>query len=193
MDNRQNGMMTKVWGPPGWFFLHIITFGYPDKITSENADRVKYYADLFNSIGHTLPCKYCRNSYNEYIKELPVENFLDSRESLIKWLYIIHNKVNDKLGVPECDRPTLEEVKDKYEQYRAKCSKTTEFERQQMLSKGCIIPEDGVKKKCLISVVKESEYFEEKFESPCYFILILLYILVITLIIYNLLKALNIL
>ena len=24
--NIDNGMMTKVWGPPGWLFLHCITF-----------------------------------------------------------------------------------------------------------------------------------------------------------------------
>ena len=27
--NADNGMMTKVWGPPGWLFLHCVTFGYP--------------------------------------------------------------------------------------------------------------------------------------------------------------------
>ena len=25
--NVDNGMMTKVWGPAGWLFLHCITFG----------------------------------------------------------------------------------------------------------------------------------------------------------------------
>ena len=25
-------MMTKVWGPPGWFFLHCVTFGFPERI-----------------------------------------------------------------------------------------------------------------------------------------------------------------
>ena len=24
-----NGMMTNVWGPAGWVFLHSVTFGYP--------------------------------------------------------------------------------------------------------------------------------------------------------------------
>ena len=94
-DNKQNGMMTKVWGPPGWFFLHSVTFGYPDEINPENVDRVRHYANFFNSLGHVLPCKYCRNSYNEYISELPVENFLNSRKDLTLWLYLIHNKVND--------------------------------------------------------------------------------------------------
>ena len=25
--NVDNGMMTKVWGPTGWLFLHCVTFG----------------------------------------------------------------------------------------------------------------------------------------------------------------------
>ena len=27
--NAKNGLMTKVWGPAGWLFLHCVTFGYP--------------------------------------------------------------------------------------------------------------------------------------------------------------------
>lgn len=192
MNNKQNGMMTKIWGPPGWFFLHVITFGYPDEINLENKDRIIHYANFFNSLGHVLPCKYCRNSYNEYIKEYPVESFLESREALTRWLYIIHNKVNDKLGIPECDRPSFEEVKSKYEQYRAKCKQTSDKERDERLIKGCTVPEKGVKKKCLINVVNDTEHFTDNPE--CNFtLLIILYLLAIILCIYNILKAINIL
>ena len=40
--NVDNGMMTKVWGPTGWLFLHCVTFGYP------------YVINLFKS----RPCQY---------------------------------------------------------------------------------------------------------------------------------------
>lgn len=165
LDNKQNGIMTKVWGPPGWFFLHAVTFGYPYEINSENIDRVRHYANFFNSLGHVLPCKYCRNSYNEYLSELPVENFLKSRKDLTLWLYLIHNKVNDKLGVAECDRPSFEEVENKYEQYRASCKQTTDKERSDRLIKGCTVPENGKKKKCLVSIVNDVETFENSTPS----------------------------
>ena len=29
MNNKDNGIMTKIWGQPGWLFLHSITIGYP--------------------------------------------------------------------------------------------------------------------------------------------------------------------
>lgn len=192
MGDKENGMMTKIWGPPGWFFLHIVSFGYPYEITSENSHRIREYAKFFNSLGHILPCKYCRNSYNEYIKEYPVEKFLNSRESLTKWLYIIHNRVNDKLGVPECDRPSFEEVKKKYEQYRAKCKQTTNKEREERLIKGCTIPENGIKKRCLINIVNDTEHFTDNCDYNFYIIFIL-YIIAIILILFNVLKALNIL
>lgn len=181
-DNKQNGMMTKVWGPPGWFFLHSVTFGYPDEINPENVDRVRHYANFFNSLGHILPCKYCRNSYNEYISELPVENFLNSRKDLTLWLYLIHNKVNDKLGIPACDRPSFEEVEKKYEQYRAKCKQTTDKERSDRLIKGCVVPENGKKKKCLVSIVNDVETFEDSSPSlllNCSLILIIIFLFIL--------------
>ena len=33
--NLDNGLMTRLWGPSGWLFLHCITFGYPYKIDPE--------------------------------------------------------------------------------------------------------------------------------------------------------------
>ena len=59
-------MMTNVWGPPGWVFLHCITIGYPIKIDPKNKEHIsrkKHTMNFFNSLGHVLPCKYCRESY----------------------------------------------------------------------------------------------------------------------------------
>lgn len=38
--NIDNGMMTKIWGPPGWLFLHCITFGYPYVINMNKKEHV---------------------------------------------------------------------------------------------------------------------------------------------------------
>jgi hypothetical protein len=151
----KNGMMTKVWGPAGWFFLHSVTFGFPHEITEENKTRRRDYINFFNSLGNVLPCKYCRESWNNFMKDLPIEEHVESRETITKWLYDMHNKVNYKLGVPDCDIPTFEEVVNRFEQYRAKCKQTTEKERQEKLVKGCTIPQNGIKQRCVINVVKE--------------------------------------
>ena len=34
--NSGDGMLTSVWGPVFWFFLHTMSFNYPVKPTEEN-------------------------------------------------------------------------------------------------------------------------------------------------------------
>lgn len=155
--NIENGMTTKTWGPPGWFFLHSVAFGYPYKIdmTNEKHKHKKHqYSTFFRYIGTVLPCKYCRESYMDFIRLNPVENNLDTREQLCKWLFDIHNLVNDKLGVAEDCRPTFKEHQQRFEQYRAKCKKTTDDERENNIAKGCITPATGKKNKCIIKIVE---------------------------------------
>jgi hypothetical protein len=153
------GMQTKVWGPAGWVFLHSIAQNYPWK--PNNTQKKNYYS-FFRQVGNVLPCKYCRESYKEFIKEPGTElnnRILESRKSLIKWLYLIHNKVNKKLGVK--DIPTLKEVFDRYESYRSKCNKTKKGTNTNVLrtpQKGCVDPLKGYRKKCVIRIENINEF-----------------------------------
>jgi hypothetical protein len=149
------GMMTNVWGPPGWIFLHCITMGYPYKINTNNKQhlfRKKHTKDFFNSLGHVLPCKYCRESYLEYVSQNPIDKHLNTRKELAKWFYNIHNKVNQKLGVPKCDIPSFTEFYQKYETYLAKCKRTTDKDKKKRKEKGCVRPKDGVPKRTHIKI-----------------------------------------
>ena len=155
--NVDNGMMTKVWGPPGWLFLNCVSFGYPYKINNSNPlhkNKKQDYKNFFYFLGKVMPCKYCRDSYMDFIKENPIDNSLNSRNDLTKWLYNIHNKINNKLGVPECNIPNFNIVKDIYESYRAKCKKTTKDERENNLAKGCVTPADGTARKCFLKIIE---------------------------------------
>lgn len=155
VGSNNNGMMTSIWGPPGWFFMHTIAQNYPEKITNENKDIMVNYKIFFENIGAVLPCKYCRESYLNYIKIFPIDNFLYSRKLITRWLYTIHNLVNNKLGVPKCNIPTYSSVYNKYESYRAECKQTTVEDRLENLSLGCTTPANGTRKKCLISVIDD--------------------------------------
>ncbi len=115
-------MDTRSWGPHGWFFLHTITFNYPEKNPSKEIQ--SKYRQLFNNLEFTLPCKYCRESYKKFIKELPIDDYLGNRAKLTKWLFKIHNKVNKKLrdqGEPIPPDPSFAFVCEKYERIRASC------------------------------------------------------------------------
>ena len=157
--NAKNCMMTKVWGPAGWLFLHCVTLGYPQDPDAYDLENGKpqgfskaHYKDFFYEVGYILPCKYCRDSYREFMREDPVEEHLSSRDTLIKWLWDMHNKVNTKLGVKYCDL-NYKDFIERYESYRAKCKAISPEERELNSSKGCITPADGTPKKCTIQVV----------------------------------------
>ena len=86
-------MDPKVWGPHGWQFLHSITLAYPDNPTLEDKNN---HAQFFNGIQNILPCQRCRDHYSLSLQELPVEQHLENKESLFRWLVDIHNQVNVK-------------------------------------------------------------------------------------------------
>ena len=52
-----DGMLTSVWGPSLWHYLHTMSFNYPVKPTNEDK---KNYKKFIMSLKHVLPCKYCR-------------------------------------------------------------------------------------------------------------------------------------
>jgi hypothetical protein len=110
-------MQVNFWGPPGWTFLHTITFNY--KPSEEN--KIKYL-NFFNSLETVLPCPYCCSSFGTYAKSIPISEYIDTREGLVYWLYIIHNLVNQKV----CKQlPSFKSIVMNYEKYRAKCGKIT--------------------------------------------------------------------
>jgi|TARA_B110000967_G_C18843573_1_gene540721 hypothetical protein len=107
-------MDTRFWGPSGWKILHLVAYGYPDKPSLKDKQN---YGLFFNSLKYILPCKYCRISLVKYYKQLPVEENLQSKETLILWIYNIHNKVNNKLrkqGLLKTSNPTKQEVDNIY-------------------------------------------------------------------------------
>ena len=108
-------MDTRFWGPSGWFFLHNLANNYSNHPSKEEKNNYKIF---FNTLPVVLPCIYCRRSLKSYYEELPLDDhYLKNREHLSEWLYLIHNKVNDKLigqGLIEDKKPSLDRVMDKY-------------------------------------------------------------------------------
>ncbi len=135
MSNSNNGLITKIWGPGGWSFMHSISFGYPIKPSNEQK---KQYKQFFMSVGDVLPCSYCRDSYKKFIStgitEL-TDDVMENRESLTKWLYYLHEAVNNKLEVDY--GVTYEDVCKRYESFRAVCGSPDDTK-----AIGCLMPLD---------------------------------------------------
>ena len=115
-------MDTRFWGPSGWRLLHTITFAYIPR-TDKVAVR-----EMFTLLPFVLPCKYCRTSLAEYMDRHLLESALESRETLTKWLWKIHNEVNSKLRnqkIPVEPDPPFQDVLKFYQDILATgCSKT---------------------------------------------------------------------
>ncbi len=100
----------------------MITFAYnPEK----DKAAMKQFLEVLPFV---LPCKFCRSNLISHYEKLPLEDALDSRDSLSKWMYKIHGLVNEKLrsqGQQVPDDPPFSQVKELYEQRLAfGCSKT---------------------------------------------------------------------
>ena len=178
-----NGMITKIWGPAGWLFLHCITFGYPNTINPNNPDHLAKKNDYYNFfyyLGKVLPCKYCRDSYHKFMNILPLHDKLNNRHDICKWLYDIHNMVNNKLDITNI--PTFNNIQKQYESYRAKCTndKNTEgFNNNNIAPVGCINSANGLKSKCNIYITSTSHIPINKY----YIILLILVLLALLILI----------
>lgn len=159
-----DGMLTSVWGPSMWHYLHIMSFNYPIKPTLLEK---KQYMDFVKSLQYTLPCKYCRVNLVTNFKSLPLTlKAMKNRDSFSRYIYALHELVNKMLGkksgLSYCD------VRERYEHFRARCTldkpkifkivknKTLKNKRE----KGCTEPLYGKKSKCVIKIVPQTEKTE---------------------------------
>jgi hypothetical protein len=155
--NSGDGMLTSVWGPSLWHFLHTMSFNYPVNPTEEDK---KYYRAFILNLQFTLPCKYCRINLKSNLKQLPITmTVMKNRESFSRYVYELHELVNKMLK--KKSNLSFVEVQDRYEHFRSRCTmeKPTLFKfkktRRNKKEKGCTEPMYGKKSKCIIKIVPQ--------------------------------------
>ena len=107
-------MQSDIWGTHLWEFLHTMCHDYPLKPTDEHKKTFKMFIASLTTL---LPCCICRKSFTLFYNNIPIDAYLNDRQGVIFWMYIIHNIVNLKLGKRIFH--FINAVK-KYEQYRFK-------------------------------------------------------------------------
>jgi hypothetical protein len=111
-----------VWGPHYWFFLHTIALTYPHQ---PNAVVKKKYYDFIQNIHLFIPVEKIGNEFSKLLDKYPLVPYLDSRDSLVRWMHFIHNKINEKL---EKRKISLGEFYSTYyESYKPKHVKMREY------------------------------------------------------------------
>lgn len=158
-----DGMLTTVWGPSMWHFLHTMSFNYP---VNPSADDKKHYREFMLNLQYILPCKYCRQNLTKNYKAFPVRSSdMASRDSFSRYVYKLHEMVNKMLkkksGLSYCD------VRERYEHFRSRCTaeKPKLFDIKAFKTnktvkkgeKGCTEPLYGKKSKCIIKIVPQEE------------------------------------
>lgn len=93
-----------IWGPHYWFVLHSIARTYPE-FPNEISKR-KYY-ELIQNFPLFIPDEEISIKFSNLLNNFPVSPYLTSRDSFIKWMYFIHNKINHYL---EKDELSFEEA-----------------------------------------------------------------------------------
>lgn len=115
-----DGMLTYVWGPSLWHFLHTMSFNYPVNPTCQDK---KEYMRFIKSLRYILPCRYCRENLTRNLKETGFSiKDMRSRESFSKFVYRLHNHINKMLGKKNSIK--FDEVRSRYENFRSRCSQT---------------------------------------------------------------------
>jgi len=107
MNNKQ-AIKPTIWGPQGWKFMHYVSLGYPNNPSEEDK---RNYKTFYTSLQHILPCAKCANNYSHNLTKYPIDNHLENRDTLVRWVIDIHNQVNNETGKKEY---TYEEALDLY-------------------------------------------------------------------------------
>jgi len=55
---------------------------------------------MIQSIPQFIPVEKMSSDFSKLLEQYPVTPYLDNKESLVRWTWYIHNKVNDKLEKP---------------------------------------------------------------------------------------------
>jgi hypothetical protein len=95
-----NNIKPYFWGPHFWETLFNICALFPDNPNENFRNSTKMY---MLSLKELLPCYSCRKSYEHFSseKDTNITNDLNysSKENFSKLIYLLRNKVNNKLGL----------------------------------------------------------------------------------------------
>ena len=160
-----DGMLTSVWGPSLWHFLHTMSFNYLVKPTNQDKTNYKRFIMSLKSV---LPCKYCRINFRKNLQQLPLtDKALQNRSCFSKWMFNMHELVNKMLkkksGLKYCD------IRERYEHFRSRCTIDLDVDKTKIIKiipkrktrkkkeKGCVEPLYGKKSKCVIKIVPKDK------------------------------------
>ena len=154
-----DGMLTTIWGPSLWHYLHTMSFNYPNEPTNMQK---KMHKQFILNLQYTLPCKYCRINLVKNLKNYPLkECHLKNRKMFSYYIYKLHEIINTMLN--KKSGLSYDQVRERYENFRSRCtekefsSKIFKIKKTTKKERGCTEPLYGQKAKCVIKIVPKEE------------------------------------
>jgi len=166
--NSGDGMLTSVWGPSMWHYLHTMSFNYPIEPTEKQK---KCYRQFIVNLCHTLPCGHCRKNLTNNLKAYPLtDDCLKNREAFSRYIFGLHETVNKMLG--KKSGLTYCQIRERYEHFRARCTeengKIFKFRKTKKRERGCTEPMYGQKAKGVIKIVPQEKKCDTlQIDSKC--------------------------
>jgi len=130
----------KVWGPHYWFFLHTLAMTYPNH---PNAVTKKKYYEFIQNLPLFLPVEQISGEFSKLIDKYPITPYLDNRDSFVRWMHFIHNKINEKLEKPQIS--LNEFFVQYYDEYKSQDEKLSQYYkiREKVIYLGIILGISG--------------------------------------------------
>lgn len=148
--NSNDGMLTSVWGPGMWHYLHTMSFNYPVNPTIKDKN---HYRDFILSLKYVLPCGKCRANLRKNLKHLPLlMKHMKNRDTFSKYIFDLHELINKMLN--KNSGLTYTRVRERYEHFRSRCTiSTNKTVKRIKRENGCTEPLYGEKSKCVLKIV----------------------------------------
>ena len=121
----------EVWGPHYWFFLHTVALTYP--IYPNPTTKRKYY-DLITNLPLFIPNERIGNIFSKLLDNYPITPYLDYKDSFVRWMHFIHNRINRILGKEELTLyEALDDYKEKYKPKQIKLSEKLRLKKEYII------------------------------------------------------------
>jgi hypothetical protein len=163
-----DGMLTTIWGPSMWHYLHTMSFNYPIEPTAEDK---RHYKNFIYNLQYVLPCGKCRKNLKKNLKEYPLQNkHMLSRDAFSRYVYGLHEQINTMLH--KTSGLSYEDVRERYEHFRARCATSYDKMKEEInklhknkdkdktKENGCTVPLYGEKSKCVLHIVPQAHKCE---------------------------------
>ncbi len=95
------------WGPDTWSHYYSVASNFCPSLREA-------YRQYFNLVPHVIPCPECGEKFAALLKKRPVEKYLNSREQLLKWVWLQHSDVRKHQNVKTVPDFSLTDVYKRY-------------------------------------------------------------------------------